>query len=92
MNNEDTENTKCKVMVNDEGQYSIWDADRPNPDGWRDAPMNGSKSECLAYIKEAWTDMRPISLRNKMNNPASVHELSGVHMNGNHLKASEKKS
>lgn len=92
MNNEDTENTKYKVVVNDEEQYSIWAADRPNPDGWRDAPKSGSKSECLAYIKDVWTDMRPLSLKNKMNNPASVLELSGVHLNGNHLKASEKKS
>ena len=92
MNNEDTENTKYKVVVNDEGQYSIWAGDRPNPDGWRDAPRSGSKSECLAYIKEVWTDMRPLSLRNKMDNPASVLELSGGHLNGNHLKASEKKS
>ena len=92
MNNEDTENIEYKVVVNDEGQYSIWAADRPNPDGWRDAPKSGSKSECLAYIKEVWTDMRPLSLRNKMNNPASVPELSGVHLNGNHLKASERKS
>jgi MbtH protein len=89
MNNEDTENTKFTVVVNDEGQYSIWAAGRPNPDGWRDAPKSGSKLECLAYIKEVWTDMRPLSLRNKMNNPASVPELSRVHLNGNHLKARE---
>ena len=68
MNNDDTENTKYKVVVNDEEQYSIWAADRPNPDGWRDAPKSGSKSECLAYIKEVWTDMRPLSLRKKMEN------------------------
>ena len=92
MNNEDTENTKYKVVVNDEAQYSIWAADRPNPDGWRDAPKSGSKSECLAYIKEVWTDMRPLSLRNKMNDPASVLEFSGVHLNGNHLKERESKS
>ena len=92
MNNEDTENMKYKVVVNDEGQYSIWAADRPNPDGWRAAPKRGSKSECLAYIKEVWTDMRPLSLRNKMNDSASVPELSGVHLNGNHLKARERKS
>jgi MbtH protein len=92
MNNEDTENPQYKVVVNDEGQYSIWAVDRPNPDGWRDAPKNGSKSECLAYIKEVWTDMRPLSLRNKMNNRASVPELAGVHVNGNHLRARESKS
>ena len=92
MNNDDTEDTKYKVVVNDEEQFSIWAADRPNPDGWRDAAKTGSKSECLAYIKEVWTDMRPLGLRNKMSNSVSVPELSGVHLNGNHLKASERKS
>ncbi len=92
MNNEDTEQLKYKVVVNDEGQYSIWAADRPNPDGWRDAPKSGSRSECLAYIKDMWTDMRPLSLQNTMTNAASVPELSGIHLNGNHLRASERKS
>lgn len=92
MNNEDTEQLKYKVVVNDEGQYSIWAADRPNPDGWRDAPKSGSRSECLAYIKDVWTDMRPLSLQNTMTNAASVPELSGIHLNGNHLRASERKS
>ena len=92
MNNDDTDDTKYKVVVNDEEQYSIWAAERPNPSGWRDALKRGSKSECLDYIKEVWTDMRPLSLRNKMDHRASVPEISGVHLNGNHLKASERKS
>jgi MbtH protein len=78
---------KYKVVVNHEGQYSIWLADRPNPPGWSNAPRSGSKSECLAYIKEVWTDMRPLSLRKKMDNPASIFETSGVHLNENHRKA-----
>jgi len=52
-----------KVVVNDEGQYSIWPADRENASGWRDAGKTGTKEECLAWIKETWTDMRPASLR-----------------------------
>jgi MbtH protein len=92
MKNDDTEDTKYRVVVNDEEQYSIWAADRPNPDGWRDAPKSGSKSECLAHIKEVWTDMRPLSLRKKMENSAIVPEPSDLHLNGNHLKASERKS
>lgn len=64
---EDT--TIYKVVVNDEEQYSIWSADRENPLGWRDAGKSGSKDECLAYIKEVWTDMRPLSLRKKMEKP-----------------------
>ncbi|HEX6552861.1 MAG TPA: MbtH family protein [Ktedonobacteraceae bacterium] len=55
-----------KVVVNDEEQYSIWFADRPSPLGWREVGKEGPKSECLAYIKEVWTDMRPLSLRKQM--------------------------
>ena len=58
--------TIYKVVVNHEDQYSIWPADRENPLGWRDAGKTGPKAECLAYIKEVWTDMRPLSLRKKM--------------------------
>lgn len=61
---EDT--TIYKVVVNHEEQYSIWPADRENPPGWRDAGKDGPKAECLEYIKEVWTDMRPLSLRKKM--------------------------
>lgn len=55
-----------KVVINHEDQYSIWPADRENPLGWADVGKSGPKSECLAYIKEVWTDMRPLSLRMKM--------------------------
>jgi MbtH protein len=67
MNREEQEDkTIYKVVVNHEEQYSIWPADRENPLGWRDAGKSGLKEECLAYIKEVWTDMRPLSLRKKM--------------------------
>ncbi len=58
--------TIYKVVVNHEEQYSIWPADRENALGWRDAGKEGTKRECLAYIEEVWTDMRPLSLRKKM--------------------------
>lgn len=61
---EDT--TVYKVVVNHEEQYSIWPLDRENAPGWRDAGKSGSKSECLSYIKDVWTDMRPLSLRKRM--------------------------
>src|ERR1700759_4350770 len=61
---EDT--TIYKVVVNHEEQYSIWPADRENALGWNDAGKQGTKAECLAYIEEVWTDMRPLSLRKKM--------------------------
>jgi MbtH protein len=59
----DEEGIRYKVVVNHEEQYSIWPADRETPRGWVDAGKTGPKDECLAYIREVWTDMRPLSLR-----------------------------
>lgn len=74
MNSLDTEDqTIYKVVVNHEEQYSIWAADRENALGWRDAGKTGLKSECLEYIKEVWTDMRPLSLRKKMEEVSSTN-------------------
>jgi MbtH protein len=58
--------TIFKVVINHEEQYSIWPAARETPLGWRDAGKSGPKAECLAYINEVWTDMRPLSLRKRM--------------------------
>jgi MbtH protein len=55
-----------KVVVNDEGQYSLWPSDRENPAGWSDAGRSGPKEDCLAFIEEVWKDMRPLSLRKRM--------------------------
>jgi MbtH protein len=68
---EETDTTVYKVVLNHEEQYSIWPADRENPPGWRDAGKSGPKAECLGYIKEVWTDMRPLSLRKRMDEDAS---------------------
>ena len=64
---EDREDTTIyKAVVNDEEQYSIWPADRELPLGWHYAGKEGLKAEVLAWIEEVWTDMRPLSLRKKM--------------------------
>lgn len=61
---EDT--TLYNVVVNHEEQYSIWPVDREIPPGWNSVGKSGLKAECLAFVKEVWTDMRPLSLRKKM--------------------------
>ena len=67
MSSTDREDTTIyTVVVNDEEQYSIWPSDRPMPLGWTDAGKTGPKAECLAFVEEVWTDMRPRSLREKM--------------------------
>ncbi|MGD0290216.1 MAG: MbtH family protein [Candidatus Binataceae bacterium] len=67
MNSDEKEDLATyKVVVNHEDQYSIWPAEKDNPSGWTDAGKSGPKAECLAYVKEIWTDMRPLSLRREM--------------------------
>ena len=58
------ENYIC--LVNIEGQYSLWSANKEIPLGWTQEGVKGSKEACLEYIKNTWTDMRPISLRKQM--------------------------
>ena len=64
--NDQEDLTEYKVVLNQEEQYSIWPADRENPLGWRDAGVRGTKDVCLAHIDRVWTDMRPLSLRKRM--------------------------
>lgn len=52
-----------KVVISEEDQYSIWPDGKEIPKGWRADKKEGSREECLAYIKEVWTDMRPKSLK-----------------------------
>ena len=63
---DDEDLTIYDVVVNDEEQYSIWPVGRAIPLGWKAVGKQGKKAECLEYIKEVWTDMRPLSLRKKM--------------------------
>ena len=51
-----------RVLVNHEGQHSLWPAAQPVPDGWTVAHDTDSRASCLEYIEENWTDMRPKSL------------------------------
>jgi MbtH protein len=64
------DNTIYSAVVNLEEQYSIWPADISPPHGWKRVGQSGKKNECLAYIKEVWTDMRSLSLRKKLGEDA----------------------
>jgi MbtH protein len=54
------------VVRNDEDQYSIWPTGLTIPAGGQAVGTSGPKPDCLAYIKDVWTDMRPRSLREAM--------------------------
>jgi MbtH protein len=63
---EEQDDTVYRVVVNHEEQYSIWPDFKEIPLGWREVGRKGTKDDCLAYVKEVWTDMRPLSLRRRM--------------------------
>jgi MbtH protein len=70
MPNDEADDRTYLVVLNDEEQYSIWWADRELPAGWRSEGTQGRREECLAHIDEVWTDMRPLSLRRRMEQVA----------------------
>ena len=61
---DDNEDTRIyDVVMNHEEQYSVWNKGRRIPTGWHTVGVSGLKTECLAYIEQVWTDMRPLGLR-----------------------------
>jgi MbtH protein len=55
------------VLINDEGQYSLWPSFVEVPNGWIVALEQTDRQTALAYVEEHWTDMRPKSLIEAMN-------------------------
>jgi MbtH protein len=58
----DDENGTFLVLVNDEGQYSLWPSFQTVPEGWRSVLGPVGRSEAVAHIEAEWTDLRPKSL------------------------------
>lgn len=58
--------TTYDVVVNEEEQYSIWPSGRELPAGWRTVGVSGPKDECLAHIRDVWTDITPLSVRRRL--------------------------
>jgi uncharacterized protein YbdZ (MbtH family) len=57
---EDDEIEYC-VLVNAEGQHSLWPVFREVPAGWSATGPRGRRQDCLNWIEADWTDMRPKS-------------------------------
>jgi uncharacterized protein YbdZ (MbtH family) len=71
----DEDDVTYAVVVNDEEQYSIWPQWSEPPAGWRAVGRTGSRKDCLDHIDAVWTDMRPLSLRRRLEELASQPEL-----------------
>jgi MbtH protein len=64
----DDEEGRFLVLVNDEGQHSLWPAFAEVPAGWRKVFGEDTRAACLEYVETNWTDMRPASLVRAMDN------------------------
>ena len=56
-----------KILKNTEEQYSLWPSEKNAPEGWEELGITGSTLECTTWVDENWKDMRPRSLREKMD-------------------------
>jgi MbtH protein len=56
------DSAQYQVLINDEGQHSLWPSFAEVPAGWTVALAHSSRQECLSYVEEHWTDLRPLSL------------------------------
>ena len=61
------------VLVNEEGQHSLWPSFAPVPAGWTATRGPAARQECVEHIERVWTDLRPASLvrwLEQVNGPA----------------------
>lgn len=72
----ENESGEYMVLVNDEGQYSLWPAFRDVPPGWKATGPRGMRKECLEWIDVNWRDMRPLSLIEQMERDQQEREVS----------------
>lgn len=55
------------VLVNSEDQHSLWPSFAQVPPGWTVVFGEDTREACLAYVESHWTDLRPRSLRERMD-------------------------
>ena len=80
----DDDNGSFLVLVNDEEQHSLWPAFADVPAGWRVVYGEADRAACLDYIEQNWPDIRPKSLRERLegrglkNTPARLGSRIGL--------------
>jgi MbtH protein len=76
MNDFTIDGDRFQVLVNHEGQHSLWPAAQRPPAGWTQAGQFGTKAECIAYVEAHWRDMRPRSLQQSMQSDTPTPSAS----------------
>ena len=73
-----TTQTIYRVVISNEGRYSIWPEYKEIPWGWRAEGTVGDRQVCLEHIAKVWTDMRPLRLQTAMGNGSAATDASGT--------------
>ncbi|WP_327110319.1 MbtH family NRPS accessory protein [Nocardia sp. NBC_01730] len=67
----DDDAAKFYVLINEEGEHSLWPVVAAAPGGWTIAYGAADRKSCLRYVETHWVDMRPKSLIEAMSNEAN---------------------
>ena len=84
------ENASYHVLVNDEGQHSLWPSFKEVPPGWTIVLRSDTRAACLAYINENWTDMRPKSLIRRMEQQEDAKSAQPIETRGRRSRSAAK--
>jgi MbtH protein len=68
----DNEDGSFFVLINAEGQHSLWPSFIDVPNGWSVILPATGRAACLEFVRENWTDMRPDSLIRNLANIATA--------------------
>jgi MbtH protein len=63
----ETDDAQHVVLVNDEGQHSLWPSFAELPGGWTKVFGPAERGACLDHVRANWTDMRPRSLAERLD-------------------------
>lgn len=78
------------VVVNDQGQHSLWPGDRDIPGGWSPTGVEGTTEECLTHIEKVWVEVLPRDARARLprsrpTHPATVDLAVGSAVGAGHV-------
>jgi len=73
----DDENGIYHVLINAEGQHSLWPSFIDVPEGWTIIHKSDNRAACLELIDKNWTDMRPNSLIRRMKKTKRMKQKAG---------------
>jgi MbtH protein len=54
------------VLVNEEGQHSLWPSFAEVPSGWQQVYGESDRQSCLDYVETHWPDLRPRSVAERV--------------------------